>query len=242
MADWVIVHGERIRKECELLMPWLRGRVVAIPHGPLGEITDHIAGNWERGALLFFGRIEQYKGLRYFIDAVKVLNAHGVSVKGIIAGTGHDLEQYRSGIEADGAFELIDRYIGDDEIPSLFGRANVVVLPYTDATQSGVVAMALRYGRPVVATDVGSIGEVVRDGYNGLLVPPRDVSALTNAIQQLVQNQGLAASMARNATQLATTELSWETIADSTVEAYRLAMAHKSNGKGGLATAGREQA
>jgi len=238
MPDVVIVHGERIRSESEGLMPWLRGRVISVPHGPLGETHANSIQGWESGTLLFFGRIEQYKGLRYFIDAVKALNADRVSVKGIIAGTGHDLEQYRAEIEADGAFELIDRYIGDDEVPGLFGRTNVVVLPYTDATQSGVVAMALRYGRPVVATDVGSVGEVVRDGYNGLLVPPRDVPALTSAIKRLVQNQELAVSMARNATQLATTELSWETISASTVEVYRLAVTYKSGRKDGFQSRG----
>ncbi len=228
MPDAVIVHGERIRSESEELLPWLRSRIVAVPHGPLGEAASVGGHDWVRGALLFFGRIEQYKGLRYFIDAVKLLNLEGVAVKGIIAGTGLDLEQYRAEIKADDSFELIDRYIGDDEIPGLYGRANIVVLPYTDATQSGVVAMALRFGRPVVASDVGSIGEVVRDGYNGLLVPPRDAAALAHAIKRLVEDQQLAKTMAANATQLAATELSWEAIADSTVNAYRLAIAHKS--------------
>jgi len=241
MPDIVIVHGERIRGECEGLMPWLRGRIVAVPHGPLGDTTDQVEMNWEQGALLFFGRIEQYKGLRYFIDAVKSLTAQGVVVKGIIAGTGQDLELYRAEIEADSSFELIDRYIGDDEVPGLFGRTNIVVLPYTDATQSGVVAMALYYGRPVVATDVGSIGEVVRDGYNGLLVPPRDVPALAHAIGRLVEDQPLSATMGRNASQLGKTELSWAAIADRTAEAYRLAMAHKSGEKGGFQPAGGAQ-
>lgn len=231
MPDVVIVHGERIRRESEALLPWLRNRIIAIPHGPLGGASaDNIHG-WQRGALLFFGRIEQYKGLRYFIDVVKALNADGVNVKGIIAGTGQDLEQCRAEIEANGAFDLIGRYVADDEIPALFARANVIVLPYTDATQSGVAAMALRFGRPVVATDVGSIGEVVREGYNGFLVPPRDVPALASAIKLLVENQQLAVTLAKNAIRLAATELSWETIADSTAEAYRLAIAHKSGRK-----------
>lgn len=242
MPDVAIVHGERIRRESEILLPWLRNRIIAVPHGPLGEATDLVEKNWEPGALLFFGRIEQYKGLRYFIDAVKTLNTKGAVVKGIIAGTGQDLELYRAEIEADSSFELIDRYIGDDEVPGLFGRANVVVLPYTDATQSGVVAMALHYGRPVVATDVGSIGEVVREGYNGLLVPPRDVPALAHAIGRLVEDQPLSASMGRNARQLGQTELSWAAIAERTAAAYRLAVAHKSGGKGSAQPAGGAQA
>lgn len=227
LPNVVIVHGERIRQESENLLPWLRGRIMAIPHGPLGEAAGMRNEQWERGNLLFFGRIEQYKGLRYFIDAVKALNSEGVAVKGVIAGTGADLEHYRAEIESDNRFELIDRYIDDNEIPAIFSRANVVVLPYTDATQSGVVAMALRFARPIVATDVGSIGEVVREGFNGLLVPPRDVPALAAAIKTLVNNSQLALTMGQNASQLASSELSWGAIAERTENAYQVAIAHK---------------
>jgi glycosyltransferase involved in cell wall biosynthesis len=187
--------------------------------------------NWVRGTLLFFGRIEKYKGLRYFIDAVKMLKAKGLVVKGIIAGTGQDLDLHRVEVEADSSFEVIDRYIGSDELDGLFGRTNVVVLPYTDATQSGVVAMALHYGRPVVATDVGSIGEVVIDGYNGLLVPPQDAPVLAQAISRLIEDPSLSTTMGRNASHLGKTELSWAAIAVRTTEAYKLALAHKHRGK-----------
>ncbi|TCV83439.1 glycosyltransferase family 4 protein [Sulfurirhabdus autotrophica] len=227
MPDVVIVHGDRIKNESEKLLPWLQDRIVAIPHGPLGEAPEMHDEQWESGNLLFFGRIEQYKGLRYFIDAVKVLNSENVAVKGVIAGTGRDLENYRDEIESDSQFELIDRYIDDQEIPGIFNKANVVVLPYTDATQSGVVALALRFGRPIVASEVGSIGEVVREGFNGLLVPPKDVPALADAIKKLVNNSQVTTLMAQNARVLASTELSWETIAEKTEKAYQIAIANK---------------
>lgn len=228
LADLAIVHGEKIRAESEVLFPWLQGRVFSIQHGPLGEIPPSvIEGGWEKGTLLFFGRIEKYKGLGYLIEATKILEKQGVPVKVIIAGRGSDLENYRSEIAGDACFELREDFIPMEQVPELFRRANIVVLPYTDATQSGIVAMALQYGRPVVATDVGSLGEVVRDGFNGLLVPPCDAVALAAAIRRLIEDMKLAGEMGKHAVELVKGELSWQAIAARTVEAYSWTLSHE---------------
>lgn len=223
IADAVIVHGDRIRSESETIFPWLKGRIFSVPHGPLGDEHSPSNNNWEKGTLLFFGRIEKYKGLAYLIEAVKILKRRGTRVRTIIAGTGQDLDTYRNEINADPSFELIDRYIRSEEIPVLFGRANIVVLPYTDATQSGIAALALQYGRPVVATDVGSIREMVREGFNGVLVPPKNSMELAEAINTLVEDQPLAKTLAQNSEKLVKGKLSWTAIADRTVEIYQYA-------------------
>lgn len=221
--DAVIVHGARIREESEEIMPWLKGRIFSIPHGPLGEITDGATRDWENGTLLFFGRIEKYKGLGYLIEATRILTARGIPVKVVIAGRGGELEKYRASILANTCFELIDRFIDRKDVRSLFERANIVVLPYTDATQSGVVSLALRFARPVIASDVGSIGEVVRNGFNGILVPPGDANALADAIERLVIDAELSRVMGDNARRLAENELSWTSIAQESIKVYLLA-------------------
>ena len=227
VSDAAIVHGNRIRTESETLFPWLKSRIFSVPHGPLGDKSYSANDNWEKGTILFFGRIEKYKGLFYLIEAIKILKKQGSHVKVIIAGTGSDLDIYRNEIKTDSSFELIERYIRSEEIQALFERANIVVLPYTDATQSGIVALALQYGRPVIATNVGSIGEVVQDGYNGIIVPPKDPDALANAIEMLIFDQKLAQKYAKNSKKLVENELSWTAVADKTVEVYRYAMRHK---------------
>jgi len=226
IPDGVIVHGEKIKKETEQLMPWLSGKTWAVPHGILSEVQIDDEFAWEEGCLLFFGRIEAYKGLGYFINVVKKLNSEGIKVKGIIAGTGEDLDKYFDEVSSSPLFELLDRYIAEDEVSGLFARANIVVLPYTDATQSGVVAMALSYGRPVVSTLVGSLDEVVRDGYNGFTVPVKDTNALTSAVRTLIEDQELSVKMAKNAINLAVTEMSWSEIAKKTINVYELSI-HK---------------
>jgi glycosyltransferase involved in cell wall biosynthesis len=219
-ADMAIVHGKRIREEAEIILPWLKGRIVSVPHGPIGKLVAPVNKKWEQGILLFFGRLEKYKGLPYLIDAVEILKQQGVPIKTIVAGKGNDLKAYRKQIKHDASFELIERYINFDEVQLLFERANIVVLPYTDATQSGVAAMALRYGRPVVATDVGSIAEMVHHGYNGYLVPPRDALAFAEAAKKLVVDQSLAQLFASNAQLLVEREMSWASIAARSFEVY----------------------
>lgn len=223
-ADLVIVHGDRIRRDCENLMPWLKGRIVSIPHGPLGEGIPLTRIRWNNGTLLFFGRIEAYKGLWYLIEAVHLLKKDGVDVKVIIAGTGSDLARHRQQVTTEASFELLDRYIDKAEIADIFMRADIVVMPYTDATQSGVAAMALNYRCPVIATDVGSISEMVRDGINGVLVPARNPEALADAIRSLAFDREKLAEMSANAAALASKDFSWDSIGCRTQVAYESVM------------------
>lgn len=219
-ADLVIVHGDQIRRDCERLMPWLNGRIVSIPHGPLGSNMSLPRTRWNNGTLLFFGRIEAYKGLRYLIEAVRLLKKDGVDVKVIIAGTGSDLACHRQEVITESSFELLDRYIDKEEIADLFARADIAVMPYTDATQSGVAAIALNYRCPVIATDVGSLAEMVRDGSNGVLVPPRNPEALADAIKSIAFDRRRLANMSAHAAALADSDFSWSSIGLRTQVAY----------------------
>jgi glycosyltransferase involved in cell wall biosynthesis len=219
-CNTAIAHGDLLRREVEALLPRLRGRVFAIPHGPLGAISAQPDFGWEPGCLLFFGRIQAYKGLAYFIEAVQRLADEGLCVKGLIAGRGGDLDRYRSEIESSGLFEIHEGYIPKERVPEVFRRAQVVVLPYTDGTQSGVAGLAMAYARPVVASRVGSIPEMVREGENGLLVPPMDSAALAVAIRRLVTAPEYAQALGLAAWHLAQGELSWPAIAERSAAAY----------------------
>jgi len=209
--------------ELEEIDPSLRGRVYSIPHGPLG-ISSGRGVPWEPGCILFFGRIERYKGLGYLLDAMDILASKGVTVRLVVAGRGGDLERHRRRIEENPSVELLEGFIPREEVRDLMLRANVVAMPYTDATQSGVAAMAIGYGRPVVASDVGSVGETVREGETGLLVPPRDSQRLAAALQRFVEDQPFATACANNALALADREYSWRSIGEQTSDVYRHVM------------------
>lgn len=224
-ADVLIVHGDRLVPVAEKEIPRLAGRVFSIPHGPncnlFNEETDV---DWQPGNCLFFGRIEAYKGLPYFIEAIRILRREGMAVTGVIAGRGTELDRLKAGLQDDGAFIIKDRYLSPTEVRECFLQANVVVLPYVDATQSGVAACALGVGRPVIATNVGGLPEMVRDGKSGILVPPKDAAAVAAAIRCLIEKPDLARSMAASALKLAEGELSWREIALKTSHVYERAV------------------
>ncbi|MGE5343002.1 MAG: glycosyltransferase family 4 protein [Candidatus Omnitrophota bacterium] len=177
--------------------------------------------------ILFFGRIEKYKGLSYLIDAFKTIQPQFRDLKLIIAGCGDtdDIERRVSG-NADILF--MKKYI-TDELPSLIIHSLMVVCPYIDASQSGVVQTAYAFGKPVVATRVGGLPEVVEEGVTGKLVPPGDVPALAQAISELLTDQDKLTEMSENIRYRLKEELRWEHIARQTIAVYRLAM--KKNGK-----------
>lgn len=186
LPDQVITHGAQLNAEMLRLAPRLRGRLTATAIGPYGPAAAPPPA--PDGSLLFFGRINEYKGLSYFLDAVLLLRARGLDVRGVIAGRGSDLARNRPVILANSCFELHDEFIARDKVGQLFSQARLLVMPYLDATQSGVAAMALGFGRPVVATNVGAIPEMVLHGRTGLIVPPRDVGALADAIEGLLRD------------------------------------------------------
>jgi glycosyltransferase involved in cell wall biosynthesis len=224
-ASRVIVHGPRMQAELEESDGIVADRIDDIPIGILGRasVDDDISG-FEPGSFLFFGRIESYKGLRYFLDAGDVLHSRGHIFRLVVAGTGSDLEHHRNRIASTSWVQLIDRYISPSEVPDLFRRSMSVVLPYTDATQSAVCPMAFASSRPVIATNVGGLPDVVINGENGLIVPPRDVKALADAMEKLLVDRRLRDSLATGAGRFAKEKLSWPRIAEVTHDAYRRAL------------------
>lgn len=230
-ASRVIVHGSRAQAELHELDGRITGRTDVIHHGILGrtDVDDDVSA-CEPGTFLFFGRIQPYKGLRYLLDAGDTLHARGHAFRLVVAGTGSDLERYRDRIAATSWVELIDRYIPVAEVSGLFRRALGVVLPYTDATQSGVSAMAFAFSRPVIATRVGDVPEVVINGQTGLIAPPRDGKALADAMERLLVDRGLRDTLATGAARFAKEHLSWPRIAEATCDTYQRAMSSRLHG------------
>ncbi|MCV2360218.1 glycosyltransferase family 4 protein [Paucibacter sp. TC2R-5] len=221
--DSAFAHGANMVSQVEKILPRLRGRVHSIHHGPLGS-SDSLGVSEEspvESCFLFFGRIHAYKGLKYFVEAIKLLRLEGLSVVGVIAGRGSDLVPNMPAInEVPEAFRVMNRYISEEEVRVIFAHTTAAVLPYLDGTQSGVAAMALGYGRPVIATRVGSIPELVRAGVNGLLINPADVNELADAMRSLVKDELLRKSLATGALELRDGELSWGQVAKVTSQAY----------------------
>ncbi|MGB0389470.1 MAG: glycosyltransferase family 4 protein, partial [Ardenticatenaceae bacterium] len=136
-------------------------------------------------SLLFFGFVRPYKGVELLFEAMpqvlRALPQAHLTVAGEWWGAAGDPQQLLSP-EIEHAVTIINRYISNEEMATLFEKADVVVLPYRSATQSGVVQLAYGFGVPVITTTVGGLPEAVQHQQSGLLVPPNDPEALANAI------------------------------------------------------------
>lgn len=147
--------------------------------------------------VLFFGRISPYKGIEYLCQAMVKVKQLVPDATLTIAGGGKmyfDVSPY----EKLDWVKIINRYVGMEELAGLLQDCVLTVCPYTDATQSGVIMTSYSLRKPVVATKVGGLGEMVEEGKTGLLVPPKDADALANAITSLLRNDMALDEMARN--------------------------------------------
>jgi glycosyltransferase involved in cell wall biosynthesis len=225
-ADEVIVHAEYVKQSFLANYPSAPEHLHVIPHIKLGEETVQTEADDDDNTVLFFGRIWEYKGLEYLIRAEPLITAEVPNAKIVIAGKGEDFLRYRQMMVHPENFVVLNRYVSDADRAELFRKASVVALPYIEASQSGVIPLAYTFGKPVVATTVGGLPEAVDDGCTGFCVPPRDEKALAQAIVRLLKDRSLRKRFGANANRKINSECSPTTVAKSTLEVYRAALAH----------------
>ena len=173
--------------------------------------------NYKNYCILFFGRIQPYKGLNVLEKAIHIVRKRGYKITLILAGQG-DLGTFL--IDAIEDNIIINRFIADKEVARLFEASNVVVLPYLSATQSGVIPLAYAYGKPVICTKVGALDELVSDGETGLVVNPNDHEALANAII-ILSDKNTRQKMGNAARKYLESYISWQHIAAKHVDNYK---------------------
>lgn len=170
--------------------------------------------------VLFFGRISPYKGIEYLCEAMRIVRQAVPDAILTIAGGGKmyfDIEPYKQL----GYIEVINHYVGMEELAELLSRCTLSVCPYTDATQSGVIMTSFSLCKPIVATNVGGLGEMIDEGKSGLLVPPKDSKALADAIIELLIDKKKLTNMSEYIRQeYEQGDRSWNAIADKYIDYY----------------------
>lgn len=177
-----------------------------------------------RRRILFFGRVMAYKGLDILIQAADRVAAVCPDALFVIAGAGPELDRVRGDLAHRPWFELREGYVPDVEVARLFLGTELVVLPYLEASQSGVAALAASFGLPVVATAVGELGELVRRTGMGPVVAPGDPDRLAAAIVELLSDPQRRAACAAAARGAAAGPLEPTRVAKATLAIYRQAL------------------
>lgn len=242
LVDRVFVHTDPMREElCAeygvapesvCVIPF--GINNAVPHTALQpEAAKRKLGLRERErTLLFFGRIQPYKGLDCLIGALEHLQCHDSREYWLIIA-GEPKREYtgywatikariESGPLRDRVLQRI-QFVSDEETEVYFKAADALVLPYSGIYQSGVLFLGFSFGLPVIATDVGTFGEEVVTGETGFLCRPHDPVDLARAIQEYFAS-GLYRELARKRLEIqAKTRKSnsWDVVAEKTIEVYQ---------------------
>jgi len=168
--------------------------------------------------VLFFGLLRPYKGLEVLREAWRGIEGAELWIVGRPRMALGPLQaRAREGVR------FVPRFVQDSELPAYFRRADIVVLPYAGTERfdfSGVLATALAFGRPVVASDIGGLSEVAEAG-GAELVPPDDPIALRDALAGLLADGGRRDRLAAGARAAAAGPYSWREAAHRTVEVYR---------------------
>ncbi len=223
----VVIQNKTDYEHVKKTYPKQNGHVHFIPFGALEIYKSYKVNGIEAvdSDAIFFGRISSYKGIEYFVDAVKKLKTEKPDIKAVIAGSG-DFYFDISAIENDSAFHIINRYIDNDELVALIEKSKMVVCPYIDATQSGVAMTSFVFKKPVIATNTGGFTDIIEDDLNGYLVPVKDSEAIYQKMKYLLENpESLQKMSAYINTQLKTGDIAWSTIAEKYYNAYKQAIA-----------------
>lgn len=151
------------------------------------EARDRLGLSQDTKIILFFGFIREYKGLKHLIRILPDIVAKISSCKLLIAGEFFDNNQAEyfdliTSLHCENSIQLYNGYIADNEVENYFAACDVVVLPYESATQSGIAQIAYGFEKPVIATNVGGLPEVVLNGKTGYIVPPLDEKKLAETI------------------------------------------------------------
>jgi glycosyltransferase involved in cell wall biosynthesis len=217
--DAVVVHSQAGRERLTEDLGVARERVHVIPHGAF----THLAAGGERTpppfqtdlpVVLFLGLLRPYKGLEVLLEAWRGIDGAELWVAGMPR---MDVSALRARAPASVRFDL--HFINDPELRGYFERADLVVLPYLQADQSGVLFTALAFGRPLLLSDVGGFPELGATGA-AQIVPAGDAGALHHALAQLLADGAQRKRLADAAAAAARERYAWPAIARRTLDLY----------------------
>ena len=218
-----VVMSNKVKEDLLQLQP--QAKILFHPH-PLynhfganmdqQEARQHLSIGADKKVILFFGFIRDYKGLDLLIEAMKnTPEDYVLLIAGEVYG---NFESYRQQINAAGLEQKIVlhvRYISDNEVPLFFSAADVCVLPYKSATQSGITSIAFHFNVPIIATDVGGLQESITHNSTGLIVEKPDALLIHESLKKYFAHHFKAQFVAN--IERYKQQLSWEHLATETL-------------------------
>ncbi|MDQ3966876.1 MAG: glycosyltransferase family 4 protein, partial [Thermoproteota archaeon] len=212
-ADSIFVHGSLLKEEL-ILKGVDENKILVMPHPDYRYLlTDNNNSHFnESEYVLLFGSIKPYKGIDIFIKAARIVREKTRSnFKVLIAGRG-DISYFQNLLEKEDLeyIRLRNEIIPDSEIPHIFNKAKFVVLPYTYASQSGVIPLAYTFSKPVIVSNTGSLGEFVAHDETGFVFERGNIDQLANYMIKLLEDNSKCIEMGKKGHQKMLREMSVE--------------------------------
>jgi glycosyltransferase involved in cell wall biosynthesis len=221
-TDAYIVMSDAVEKDLHAMVKRPRYEKAAHPvyeiFGAAVPKTDARArlGIGSGNVMLFFGYVRKYKGLHTLIDAMALV-PRDLHLTLLVVGEYYgDEQEYRTHIAAAGVEDVVrvhSDYVPNERVADYFCASDAVILPYLSATQSGIAQIAYQFNKPVIATDVGGLAEVVVDGVSGVIVEPDRPQQLADAIVRFYTRRMEAALSAGAAEEKK--KYSWDAIVEA---------------------------
>ena len=226
--DAIVVHSEHGRTRLIDELGADEERVHVIPHGafthlakrPPGEPPPPPPFETDKRVVLCFGLMRPYKGIDVLLNAWRGVEGEapiGDAELWIAGMPRMDISALQAAAPA--SVRFVPRFVTDDELPAYFERADLVVLPYLQADQSGVLFTALAFGKPLLLSDVGGFPEIAATGA-ARVVPAGEPHALRRALRELLDDGAVLTEMCVRARTAATGRYSWDTVAHTHIDLY----------------------
>ncbi len=213
-ADGYIALTNYVRQQLSDVHDIASERITVIPLGPLSDpAIQPVQSQKVSGPLriLFFGRIVRYKGLERLIEAYGILRAEGVASSLQITGAG-DMSDVMAAVRALPDITVNNKWVPEDKMDGVFTQADIIVLPYLESSQSGVIASAFAAGVPAIGTPIGGLPEQITHGVNGLVAADTSPEALASEIRRLAGDEQFLGMLKEGALRTAQQQFSWDKI------------------------------
>ena len=213
-ADRLVTLTDFVKKESVTIHGFSPEKITTVPHGPFSYGKNPLVSKKyphnDHFNLLFFGRILPYKGVEILTEAFELVRKRYPETRLFIKGHGeHSLDSAK--LRRLGVF-MDNRWIPEDQIEPAFNQAHLLVTPYLEASQSGIIPLAYAKGLPVVATPKGGLIEQVTDGYTGLVCPSCSVQDLAQTLEKIIASPSLYEHLSSGALMFAKKELAWSNL------------------------------
>ncbi len=220
LVDHLTVHSNSIKLKLIDQFSVNEDKITLIPHYGYDKLGSYVACDNVR--ILFFGSIRKYKGLNVLIESLSEINTHNWQLN-IYGKPETDIQHLISYTKENQLTSKVNWYLGwidEEKISEIFNSHDIIVLPYISVDNSGLLHLAMSYGKIIIASEIGVITDLINNGENGLLFPAGDRKKLAQCIEEVTRDIDKYRPLGQRAAELMEKEHNLETIAKQHLELY----------------------